>query len=135
MKLSSADRKALVKLAASMPKGSAERRAILAGLKEAGGPRRMGRDEFDDAPGVARAIVKALGIPVNAIFVADGENNAGNVSKTKRSVKWSGREINIDAGAGDHWQVEAGTGPNGKTVALVGQYGLEMIYGPLDELQ
>jgi hypothetical protein len=34
MKLSSSDRKALVNLAGSLPKGSAERRAILAGLKK-----------------------------------------------------------------------------------------------------
>ena len=35
--LTSSDRSALIRLAASLPKGSEERRAILAGLKTAGG--------------------------------------------------------------------------------------------------
>jgi hypothetical protein len=38
MKLSSSDRKALVNLAGTLPKGSKERRAILTGLKTAGEP-------------------------------------------------------------------------------------------------
>jgi hypothetical protein len=36
MKLTASDRKALVRLAGTLPKGSEERRAILAGLKKAG---------------------------------------------------------------------------------------------------
>ena len=81
-KLTSSDRKSLIKLAGSLPKGSEERRAILAGLKKAGAtfrfsPKKLKSSWFGPWAGNAR---------VNSASIVD---SAGNYDLWAVNVSWT----------------------------------------------
>lgn len=123
MNITASDKTALIRLAASLPKGDETRRAILAALKVAVDVSRWNSFEFEGEEEVGEEVLRRLGGNKSSVVGVDEEDP--DFEGFDGQVSW-GRAILVGG-----WWLQDGE-VNGQKVVGATQEGFKRIYGPKD---